>query len=37
MGLEDILYGSKTIRDFLKQYSDQNWNRVSKATILLGI
>ena len=37
MGLEDQLYGSKTIRDFLKLYSEQYWNRVSKATIMLGI
>jgi hypothetical protein len=37
MGLEDLLYGSKTIRDYLKLFSEQNWNRVSKATILIGI
>ena len=37
MALEDLLYGSKTIRDYLKLFSSQNWNRVSKATILIGI
>ena len=37
MGLEDLLYGSKTIRNFLHLFSEQYWNRVSKATIILGI
>lgn len=37
MGLEELLYGSKIIRDFLRLFSEQQWNRVSKATIMLGI
>ncbi|CDW80525.1 UNKNOWN [Stylonychia lemnae] len=37
MGLEELLYGSKIIRDYLKLFSEQQWNRVSKATIMLGI
>jgi len=37
MGLDEVLYGSKTIRDFLKLFSEQQWNRVSKATLMLGI
>ena len=37
MGLEDFLYGSKTIRDFLKLFSEQQWNRLTKATLMLGI
>ena len=37
MGLEDQLYGSKTVRDFLKLFSEQQWNRLCKATMMLGI
>jgi hypothetical protein len=37
MGLEDHLYGSKTIRDYLKLFSEQQWNRLCKATMMLGI
>lgn len=37
MGLEEFLYGSKTVRDFLKLFSEQQWNRLCKATIMLGI
>ena len=37
MGLEDILYGSKTIRDYLKLFSEQHWNRLCKATLMLGV
>ena len=37
MGLEDQLYGSKTVRDFLKMFSEQQWNRLCKATIMLGM
>ncbi len=37
MGLEDILYGSKTVRDYLKLFSEQQWNRLCKATMMLGI
>lgn len=37
MGLEDYLYGSKTIRDFLRHFSEQQWQRLTKATFMLGI
>ena len=37
MGLEEDFYGSAPIRNFLKLYSEHNWNRVSKATLLIGI
>jgi len=37
MGLEEYLYGSKTIRDFLRHFSEQNWQRLTKATFMLGI
>jgi len=37
MGLEELLYGSKIIRDYLKLFSEQQWNRISKATLMLGI
>jgi len=37
MGLEELLYGSKIVRDYLKLFSEQQWNRVSKATLMLGI
>lgn len=37
MGLEDFLYGSKNIRDYLKLFSEQQWNRLCKATMMLGI
>ncbi len=37
MGLEDFLYGSKNVRDYLKLFSEQQWNRLCKATIMLGI
>ena len=35
--LEQAFYGSQAIRNFLKLFSEQHWNRVSKATILVGI
>lgn len=35
--LEEQLYGSKLIRDFLKLFSEQQWNRLCKATIMLGV
>ena len=35
--LEQTFYGSQAIRNFLKLFSEQHWNRVSKATILVGI
>lgn len=37
MGLEDQLYGSKIIRDFLKMHSENYQARVTKATMMLGI
>jgi hypothetical protein len=37
MGLEEYLFGSKTIRDFLRHFSEQQWDRVTKATFMLGI
>ena len=37
MGLEEIIYASVEIRNFLKLFSDQHWNKVCKATLLLGI
>jgi hypothetical protein len=37
MGLEEELYGCKQIRNFLKLFSEHNWNKVSKATLMIGI
>ena len=37
MGLEDIIYSNVEIRNFLKLFSEQHWNRMCKATLLLGI
>ena len=37
MGLEDEVYGSKHIRNYLKMFSEQNWGKVTKATMLVGI
>ena len=37
MGIEDALLGSADIRNFLKLYSDPHWNKVCKATMLIGI
>ena len=37
MGLEEALYGSAAIRNFLKLFSEQHEKRVSKATFLIGI
>lgn len=37
MGLEEAFYGSTAIRNFLKLFSSQHENRVSKATFLIGI
>lgn len=37
MGLEDILYGSQEIRNFLKLFSETHWDRVCKATLSVGI
>ena len=37
MGLEEIIYASVEIRNFLKLFSEQHWNKVCKATLMLGI
>jgi|LauGreDrversion4_2_1035121.scaffolds.fasta_scaffold474291_2 hypothetical protein len=37
MGLEEVIYASVDIRNFLKLFSEQQWNKVCKATLLLGI
>jgi hypothetical protein len=37
MSLEDVVYSNVEIRNFLKLFSQQHWNRVCKATLLLGI
>ena len=37
MGLEEDFYGSAPIRNFLKFYSEHNWNKVCKATLMVGI
>lgn len=37
MGLEEIIYATVEIRNFLKLFSEQQWNKVCKATLLLGI
>ena len=35
--MEETILGTKQARQYLKQYSEQTWNRVAKATFLLGI
>lgn len=37
MGLEEVVHSSVEIRNFLKLFSEQQWNKVCKATLLLGI
>ena len=37
MGLDDIVYSSVEIRNFLRLFSQHQWNKVCKATLLLGI
>ena len=37
MTLEDIIYASVEIRNFLKLFSEQQWNKVVKGVLLLGI
>ena len=37
MSLEEAILGSAEIRNFLKLYSDHTWNKVCKATMLVGI
>lgn len=37
MGLEEIIYANVEIRNFLKMFSEHQWNKVCKATLMLGI
>ena len=37
MGLDEVVYGSGAIRNFLNHFSEQHWDRVCRATILLGL
>ena len=37
MGLEEIIYSNVQIRNFLKLFSQHQWNKVCKSTLLLGI
>ena len=37
MSLEEIIHGSRDIRNFLKLFSEQNCNKVIKATLLIGM
>lgn len=37
MGLEEIVFASVEIRNFLRLFSEHQWNKVCKATLLLGI
>ena len=37
MGLEEAMLGSSEIRNFLKLFSEQHWNKVTKAVMLVGI
>ena len=35
--MEEYLLAQKHIRDYFKSFSTQQWNRVAKATLTLGI
>jgi hypothetical protein len=37
MGLEETLYGSRAVLDYLRLFSEQQWPRLCKATLLLGV
>jgi DNA-binding protein Fis len=37
MGLEEIIFANVEIRNFLKMFSEHQWNKVCKATLMLGI
>lgn len=37
MGLEEVLYSTQEIRNYLKLFSEAQWNRVCKSTLLIGI
>lgn len=35
--MEESLLGQKQIRQYFKQYSEQHWNKLAKATMMIGI
>ena len=35
--LEQQLIGSRKVREFLKHFSESQWSRVLKATVIMGI
>ena len=35
--MESALLGQKQIRHYFKSFSEQHWQRVAKATMMLGI
>ena len=35
--MEEALLGQKQIREYFKGFSEQQWNKVAKTTMLLGI
>ena len=37
MSLEQLILGSRDIRNFVKHFSPQNVNKVVKATLMLGL
>lgn len=37
MGLEDEVYGSKAVRNYLSMFSEHYWGKVTKATLIVGI
>ena len=37
MSLEQLILGSRDIRNFLKHFSSHNVNKVVKATLMLGL
>ena len=37
MGLEEVLFSTQEIRNYLKLFSESQWDRVCKSTLLIGI
>jgi hypothetical protein len=37
MNMEDALFGNKLIRQYFNSFSQQQWNKVARATMTLGI
>ncbi len=37
MGIEETLLGSNAVKTYLSMFSQHNWGKVSKATLLLGV